>query len=181
MQSASTNLQNALKQNYSMDCKVQVIAEWNLNRYVDSSNVFNGTLIGSATITVISPDPITHLGTASIQTSVNHGLALNDQVRFGSVVSTLGLLPNVDYYVISVPSANTLLISATILGPSLPITNAGSSPQIYAEIEDYNNDLFPISSIALPDRPIRGILKARAASAARVAGIGGDVLPTNGS
>jgi hypothetical protein len=41
-------------------------------------------------------------------------------------------------------------------------------------VEDFNADLFPIDSIALPNRPKRGVLKARVSEGARTSGIGAD-------
>lgn len=52
------------------------------------------------------------------------------------------------------------------------ITNGG--------IEDYDEEMFPITTIALPDRPTRGILKARASAKTRVTGLGADGFTNDG-
>jgi hypothetical protein len=47
-------------------------------------------------------------------------------------------------------------------------------------VQDYNGDIFPLSSIALPNRPKRGVLKARVSASARSAGIGADGFVSGG-
>jgi hypothetical protein len=90
MKSASAGIVNNVQQSVAVQSAVQVIAEWNMNRYAAISSISNGTT------------------------------------------------------------------------------------------EDYDANIFPIESIALPNRPKRGVLKARVSEAARTNGIGADGFVSSG-
>lgn len=78
-----------------------------------------------------TPLPVTissvNTGTNTLTTSTDHGLTINDVIRF-TTTGTLpaGLALNKDYSVVTVPSSTTLTVSATAAGPTVDITTTGT-------------------------------------------------------
>lgn len=58
----------------------------------------------------------------NVVTSTAHGLAVDDVVRFTSLTGGTGLAVATNYWVISVPTANTFTISATKGGSAVDVT-----------------------------------------------------------
>jgi len=69
----------------------------------------------------------------SVITATGHGLATGDTIVFTSTATIPGgLVAGQTYYVGSVPSANTLTVSATSNGPIITTTSAGSGTLSFA-------------------------------------------------
>lgn len=61
-----------------------------------------------------------------------HGLAVGDQVVFGTITSTTGITAGTVYYVRTVPSTTTVTLSATLNGATLALTTDGSAASAIA-------------------------------------------------
>ena len=84
----------------------------------DDNYVRSGDSLGAVTFT----------DTGDIVTfNQNHGLAVGDRVVFGTITTTTGVTAGTTYYVITVPSATTVTVSATAGGATLALTTNGSS------------------------------------------------------
>jgi hypothetical protein len=76
---------------------------------------------------------VTGVAATDVITATAHGLAVGDKVRFTSISGGSGLTANTTYHVVSVPSADTLTISATAGGAAVNFTTnitAGTLVQI---------------------------------------------------
>jgi hypothetical protein len=65
---------------------------------------------------------VTGVAATDVITATAHGLAVGDKVRFTSISGGSGLTANTTYHVVSVPSADTLTISATAGGAAVNFT-----------------------------------------------------------
>jgi hypothetical protein len=85
-----------------------------------ASIVSSGTAVGGAVT----------IGTAgAITTATAHGLAVGQPVQLGAITTSTGVTAGTTYYVITVGSPTTLVLSATLGGVALT-TTAGSSLSI---------------------------------------------------
>lgn len=66
--------------------------------------------------------PVTGAAATNIFTSAAHGLAVDDVVRFTAITGGTGAAIDTNYWVITVPDANTFTLSATKGGSALDIT-----------------------------------------------------------
>lgn len=91
--------------------------------------------------------------TTDIITGTAHGLSVGDCIQFttdNTLPAGLSLLTN--YYVISVLSANTFKVSATVGGPSVDITDTGTGNHAYnlkgnpIECEDFKHLIVSINT-----------------------------------
>lgn len=172
MQIKSTELVNKIKQSHQINSITSVIAEWNLNRMSTIKSIVNTRLIGTAILTA---------STNRVTTSVAHGLSIHDRIQFGTLSgSSTDTNSGVTYWVMSVPTTKSITIGATLAGVIVNITTSRTATAIYEVIEDYDEEMFPIDSIALPDRPLRGNLVARASAKTQVANLGADSWTNNG-
>lgn len=83
--------------------------------------VGGGASIGTGTIVA---------STGVITASATHGLAVGDPVILGAITTTTGVTAGVIYYALTVPSATTFTLSATVGGSALTLTTNGSTASI---------------------------------------------------
>ncbi len=69
----------------------------------------------------------TIVASTGVFTTPTHSLAINDRVVASAIVTTTGFTINTYYYVITVPSATTFTLSATLGGSALVLTTNGSA------------------------------------------------------
>jgi len=81
----------------------------------------NAVTLGTATIAIT---------TGVVTTSATHNLAVGDPVQFGVMTGAAPLLAVTTYYVLSVPTATTLTLAATVGGALIATTTAGTSLSI---------------------------------------------------
>lgn len=70
---------------------------------------------------------VTFTDAGDIVTVPSHGASVGDLIEFGAITSTTGVAASTEYYVKTVPSANTMTISATDGGATLALTTNGSA------------------------------------------------------
>jgi hypothetical protein len=67
--------------------------------------------------------------TLSVPTA--HGLVVGDKVRLGAVTTMVGLVALTEYFVLTVPTANSLTVAATLGGTVIDITTGGTALALY--------------------------------------------------
>lgn len=81
-------------------------------------------------------DGVTFTDTGDIVTIPLHGASVGDIVKFGAITSTTGVTEGTEYFVKTVPSANTMTISATNGGATLALTTNGSAASATLNVAD---------------------------------------------
>lgn len=95
----------------------------NIKNLMNSGTITTGgSTVGSAWTIDATTDVFTS-GTA-------HTLAVGDRVTFGTITTTTGVTAGVTYYVIAVPTATTMQVSATSGGTALNMTGNGSTASV---------------------------------------------------
>jgi hypothetical protein len=67
--------------------------------------------------------------TLSVPTA--HGLVVGDKVRLGAVTTMVGLVALTEYFVLTVPTASSLTLAATLGGTVIDITTGGTALALY--------------------------------------------------
>jgi hypothetical protein len=105
---------------------------------------FLGNLYGFETyssqfiaLTGASVTTVTGEADTEVITKTAHGLAVNDTIEFSSITGGTGLSTGTQYFVVSVPSADTFTISATKGGSAVNFT-ADITEAIFAKINRKN-------------------------------------------
>lgn len=70
---------------------------------------------------------VTFTDAGDIVTIPHHGLEVGDTVKFGTITTTTGIVAGTLYYVKSVPTADTVTLSATNGGATLALTTNGTA------------------------------------------------------
>lgn len=83
---------------------------------------------------VVWPDPrvthyegVTFTDAGDIVTIPGHGARIGDKVIFGTITGTTGVVAGTEYFVKTVPTSNTLTLSATDGGATLALTTNGTA------------------------------------------------------
>lgn len=96
---------------------------------IESNKTVLGLAFGGGSVVTGAP---TFVGGAvtftssTITTATAHGLAINQAVVFGTITGTPGVLAGVVYYVLTVPTATTVTVAATLGGSVIAITTGSS-------------------------------------------------------
>lgn len=89
-----------------------------------------GKILASGPLTTSGAVPNVFTGlTTDVITAIAHGFSVSDRIQFFSVLGValpVGITAGVNYFVKTVPDANTMTISATDGGATLDITTAGA-------------------------------------------------------
>lgn len=79
---------------------------------------------------------VTFTDAGDIVTIPNHGLAIGDTVKFGTITGTTGITAGTTYYVKTVPTVDTVTLSATEGGATLALTTNGTSVSATIPVEN---------------------------------------------
>lgn len=79
---------------------------------------------------------VTFTDAGDIVTIPHHGLAVNDKVKFGTITGTTGITAGTEYFVKTVPSPDTVTLSATEGGSTLVLTTNGTAANAVIPVDD---------------------------------------------
>lgn len=93
----------------------------------DPENVVTTGIAFGAHWTKTIKEGVTFTDSGDIVTVPDHGAAIGDKIVFGTITSTTGVTAGTEYFVKTVPTKDTMTISATDGGATLALTTNGSS------------------------------------------------------